>query len=57
MLHRAGGVERRRDHAEAAEHPLGAEALLQGVEVTEAEVRDALSAKLIDARRALMGES
>ena len=28
-----------------------------GVEVTEAEVRAALSAKLIDARRALMGES
>ena len=35
MLHRAGGVERGRDHAETAEHPLGAEALLQGVEVAE----------------------
>lgn len=28
-----------------------------GVEVTETEVRDALSAKLVDARRALMGEA
>jgi hypothetical protein len=36
VLHRAGGVERGRDHAQAAEHPLGAEAPGQRVEMAEA---------------------
>jgi hypothetical protein len=36
VLHRARGVERRRDHAEAPEHAFGAEARAERVEVAQA---------------------